>query len=75
LAERRGVEFARVRVGIGRPPDGVAFPAHVLSPAAPAERTLLAAAVDRAGDAVECIISEGVAAAMNRFNSRPVGPV
>jgi PTH1 family peptidyl-tRNA hydrolase len=75
LVERLGHEFARVRVGIGRPPDGVASPAHVLAPIAAAERPLLAAAVVRAGEAVERILSEGVAAAMNRFNARPAGPV
>lgn len=75
LAGRLGNEFVRVRVGIGRPPEGVPAPAHVLSPTAPAERMLLATAVARAGDAIECIISEGVAAAMNRFNARPAGPV
>jgi len=75
LAERLGSEFVRVRVGIGRPPKGVAAPAHVLSPTTPEERIWLAAAVARAGDAIECIISDGVEVAMNRFNARPVGPV
>ncbi len=68
-------EFPRVRIGIGRPvvhgepsrePEHVA--AWVLSDPTPAERAVLDAAVDRAIEAIECAIAEGVEVAMNRYN-------
>ena len=66
-----GDRFVRVRIGIGRPPAGADPAAFVLEPlSAPAAATL-AASVDRAADAIECILSDGVPAAMNRFNVRP----
>ena len=67
--------FPRVRIGIGRPvvrgepsrdPEHVA--AWVLSDPDPEERRVLDAAVDRAIEAIECAISDGVEAAMNRYN-------
>jgi len=62
--------FLRVRIGIGKPPgrqDGVD---HVLRRPGKAERTELDIAVQEAADAVECILAEGVDAAMTRFNQR-----
>ncbi len=67
--------FPRVRIGIGRPvvhgepsrdPEHVA--AWVLSDPDPEERRVLDAAVDRAIEAIECAIAQGVEAAMNRYN-------
>ena len=67
--------FPRVRIGIGRPvvhgepsrePEHVA--GWVLSDPDPDERRLLDAAVDRAIEAIECAIIEGVEAAMNKYN-------
>jgi peptidyl-tRNA hydrolase, PTH1 family len=61
--------FARVRVGIGRPPEGREVIDHVLSPFDPAEQETAAAVVRRAADAVECIVASGVTTAMQTFNS------
>ena len=62
-------DFPRVRVGIGRPP-GRQDPAdYVLKPFAAAQRDDLALLIDRADDAIECVISDGVAVAQNRFNA------
>jgi peptidyl-tRNA hydrolase, PTH1 family len=58
--------FPRVRVGIGRP--GGDPMEHVLGTPAPQERELLEASVERAADAVEVVLDEGVGRAMNRFN-------
>ena len=67
--------FPRVRIGIGRPvvhgepsrdPEHVA--AWVLSDPDPDERRILETAVERAIDAIECAIAEGVEVAMNRYN-------
>jgi PTH1 family peptidyl-tRNA hydrolase len=72
IVQRIGPEFARVRVGIGRPPAVVDAADHVLAPLAGAELTALRADVERASDAVECVVRDGVQTAMNRFNMRPV---
>ena len=64
-------EFLRVRVGIGRPP-GRQDPAdYVLKPYPSAERKELPEVVQRAADAVECLITEGLEATQNRFNAGP----
>jgi len=63
-------EFARVRIGIGRPRHGEPID-HVLSPFSADEEPLIRAAVEQAAEAVECWLTEGVEAAMNRFNRRP----
>jgi len=70
LIEHLGPEFARVRVGIGRPPSSGAVADYVLATPTEAESAALDAAVASAGDAVECILADGTAAAMNRFNGR-----
>lgn len=63
-------EFARVRLGIhpGHPvSDGAAF---VLAPIKRAQRKELDDLLDRAAQAVESIIAEGVAMSMTKFNRR-----
>jgi peptidyl-tRNA hydrolase, PTH1 family len=61
-------EYARVRVGIGRPP-GRQDPAdYVLSDFSSAERKELDFLVDRAADVVEAIIVEGVEWAQNKYH-------
>ena len=62
--------FPRVRIGIGRPAAGSTVLEHVLSPFTPEELPVLAEMVARAADAVECLVHDGVVAAMNRFNGR-----
>ncbi len=61
--------FPRVRVGIGSPPPGQMVE-YVLSRFAPSEQPIIDVALQRAADAVEAIIAEGVQAAMNRFNAQ-----
>ncbi len=62
-------DFYRVRVGIGRPP-GRQDPADfVLSNYSGAERKDLAFEVDRAADAVETLILEGLERTQQKFNS------
>ncbi|MDR7415990.1 MAG: aminoacyl-tRNA hydrolase [Armatimonadota bacterium] len=61
-------EIPRVRVGIGRPSGDAAE--YVLSRFSPEERPLIREAVERAADAVETILREGLEAAMNRYNRR-----
>jgi PTH1 family peptidyl-tRNA hydrolase len=66
--------FLRVRIGIGKPPGRRQGVEHVLRRPSRAEREELDVTVQEAADAVECIISDGVAAAMNRYNQRPPSP-
>jgi len=62
-------EFYRVRVGVGRPP-GRQDPADfVLSNYSAAERKDLPFQVDRAADAVESLLTDGLADTQQRFNS------
>jgi len=64
----RSGAFTRVRIGIGKPPGRQAGADFVLRPARKAERMEFDVAVVEAADAVELIFTDGVAAAMNRFN-------
>lgn len=62
-------DYVRVRIGIGKPPSKERGADHVLSRVPTAERELLDIAVQRAADAVEVIVTQGVDAAMQQFNS------
>jgi PTH1 family peptidyl-tRNA hydrolase len=62
-------DFYRVRVGIGRPPGRQEAADYVLKPFAGAERTELPEVVQRAADAVESLVTDGLEATQNRFNS------
>ena len=64
-------DFIRVRIGIGRPPEGVDPLDFILQPFTPDERGQLPAIVTRAGDAVVTIVRDGLDAAMNEFNRKP----
>jgi peptidyl-tRNA hydrolase, PTH1 family len=72
IQERLGtVDFARIRVGIGRPDAGEGAADRVLADVAPDESPVLADAVARAAKAVRSLILEGPGPAMNRYNVRP----
>src|SRR5689334_22846435 len=62
--------FARVRVGIGRPLPGRDAADYVLTDFSRAEAKELPELRMLAADAVEAIIAQGVAVAMNRFNGK-----
>ncbi len=61
-------DFARVRIGIGKPAAPGLGAHHVLSKVPPEERRLLDETVQRAADCVETAITEGFEAAMQGFN-------
>ena len=61
-------EFVRVRFGVGRPPSGWDSADYVLGRFAPEEQDLIREAVTKAADAIEMILKEGAAPAMNRYN-------
>lgn len=61
-------EFHRLRFGIGRPPGRQQPADFVLSDFPAAQRAELEVDIDRAADAVESLINDGLAAAQNRYN-------
>ena len=61
-------QFARLRVGIGPGPAPERQADFVLSEFTTQERPIVAEAMERAADAAECWITEGLQEAMNRFN-------
>jgi peptidyl-tRNA hydrolase, PTH1 family len=60
--------FARVRIGVGKPHSGEQGADHVLNRFSKRERADVDVTVERAADAVEAIVADGVDTAMNRFN-------
>jgi len=66
-------DFRRVRVGIGRPPAGRDGADYVLGAFSGADQRALPDLTARAAEAVECIITDGLMTAMNRFNVKAGG--
>jgi PTH1 family peptidyl-tRNA hydrolase len=60
-------DIPRLRIGIGAA-DGQPMIQHVLGKFLPDERPILAEAIERAIQAVDCLQREGIDAAMNQFN-------
>jgi PTH1 family peptidyl-tRNA hydrolase len=69
IVERLGTDdFARIRVGIGRPEVGDAVD-YVLERFTDDQERGLPPIIERAADAVEAVLADGVTRAMNRFNA------
>jgi PTH1 family peptidyl-tRNA hydrolase len=71
IAELGTPDFARVRFGVDRPPPAWQGADYVLANFTGAEQKRLPELIDLACDAVEEIISRGLPAAMNKFNTKP----
>ena len=73
-------EWLRIRIGVGKPAleDGREIKAggkdYLLAQFRKQELAVLDEVLDRAKGAVETVLTEGVSAAMNRFNRRPEYP-
>ena len=63
-------DFLRIRIGVGKPQHKDLGKGHVLGRIPRRERELLDERVADAADAAELIITDGVDAAMQRFNTR-----
>ncbi|MEW6185528.1 MAG: aminoacyl-tRNA hydrolase [Thermodesulfobacteriota bacterium] len=74
IEDIKTTEFTRVRMGIGRPREGLPPEAYVLEPFSNEEQEQLPALLERACEAVEAIISQGPTLAMNGFNTRKASP-
>jgi PTH1 family peptidyl-tRNA hydrolase len=69
IIEQLGTEaFPRLRLGVGRPPGSKAAAGYVLRDFRGEDLEIMALALDKGVDAVECFIREGIVTAMNRFN-------
>ncbi len=75
IAHLGSADFVRVKVGIGRPdPESAgrdkeaAIIAYVLSDFTPDEEKIIAGVLPVVSEAILCLLKEGLAAAMNRFN-------
>ena len=66
-------DYYRVRFGIGRPPGRMDPAVYVLRDFTTAERKDLPFFIDRAADATEALISEGLAAAQNTYHAELPG--
>lgn len=77
IAQHAGLDFIRIRIGIGRPTlngepswDPEVVSPWVLGVPHGDDKTILDEAVGLAADAVECIMTDGVDIAASRFNRR-----
>jgi len=61
-------ELPRLRVGVGKDPSQGDLAGYLLSPFSEEEVLMVQETVGRAADAVECLVRDGVATAMNLFN-------
>ncbi len=69
IIERLGSQdFPRLRLGVSRPPGRMEAADYVLQEFAASEKELLNVALDAAVDAILIFVSEGLEAAMNKFN-------
>lgn len=62
-------DYYRVRFGVGRPSGRREAADHVLNGFSTVERKELPFLLDRAADAVECLLSEGLEPTQNKYNS------
>jgi PTH1 family peptidyl-tRNA hydrolase len=69
ITKSLGPGYLRVRAGIGRPPGRMDVAAFVLKDFSAAERNELDWFVDRAADAVEALIAQGLERAQSAYNN------
>ncbi len=66
--------FPRLRVGVDAPPPGEDAVGWVLGRFSADEQAALPELLDRAADACITVVTQGIAAAMNRYNPAPAAP-
>jgi len=62
--------FVRIRIGVGRPPQGRDAVGYVLQPMTRDETAVFDPVIELAAEAAEAIITIGIERAMNKFNQR-----
>ena len=76
ITELGSQNFPRIRVGIGKPPIATSsieiteadIVDYVLSNFTPEEKQIITQVIPRAGEAILCLLTEGLTAAMNNYN-------
>jgi len=69
IIERLGTQsFARMRIGVGRPPGRMEAPDYVLHDFNKAEQPLMERVISEASKAAQLFVSDGLETAMNRYN-------
>ncbi len=68
LVERMGSEFARVRIGVGKPETGMEIADYVLADFSKEERGAVEDSIEKAAEAVCEIVSLGAQSAMGKYN-------
>ncbi len=74
IAEIGTADFTRVRIGIGHPieePARAEVIGHVLGSFTPDEKRVIDEIIPRVTAALDCLLAEGLEAAMNEFNRAP----
>jgi PTH1 family peptidyl-tRNA hydrolase len=73
IIERLGTqEFPRLRLGIGRPPGRMEAPDYVLRDFSDGEMAVISETLNRAADAALTFVTEGLDAAMNKYNGQGI---
>ncbi len=67
-------DFPRIRIGVGEKPAQWDLADYVLGQFTDEELPAMREACDKAGKAVQLIVKQGVATAMNRYNQKPAKP-
>jgi len=62
-------QFSRMKIGIGRPAPGMEAEDYVLEAFSKDELSIVDESIDRAVLALECLVLQGLDAAMNQFNA------
>jgi len=68
IAHLQSTAFARLRIGIGKPPSAEEGAHHVLASFTPEEKPKIEKAVERSRDGIETFILKGSEAAMRELN-------
>jgi PTH1 family peptidyl-tRNA hydrolase len=69
-----GNGFLRLKIGIGRPPQGMDPADYVLTPLGEPERLSFDAIFSRAAESLTVLLLEGIEVAMSRFQGKPIHP-
>ena len=70
ISELGSADFKRLRIGIGHQESGTTAD-HVLGSFDEAESVILKEVLERAAEAVNCVLSAGMSCAMNKYNAKP----
>lgn len=68
IAHLGSENFPRLKFGVGDKPNGMDLADYVLGRFSGGDESAVQEALDRACDAVECMVTEGFDSAMNKFN-------